>query len=157
MKAKLEIVPRPTDMGRNAPGEVQAALRRERYMGALESELGIDPAARRVRLPRPAGSINWGTVVSTFGMALIAFATIFAFLLWREGRLPRLWPESPPEWIPKPPSTDWILSGKAPASKVAVPREAITPADEPAPDVSVTVLPRAGEPVDQSEEADDAG
>jgi hypothetical protein len=161
VKAKLEIVPRPTDTGRNAPGEVQAALRRDRYKGELESELGIDRAAQRRTARRPSRSIDWGTVTATFILALVTFTIVFAALLWRDGRLPRLWPEATVEWRPQAPNTDWMLSGERTgpfkaASKSGTAAKVIVPTDDPAPDISVTVLPR-GPGTPPADESDDSG
>ena len=135
MKAKLEIVPRPEEHVRHHAGAVNAALRRDRYKGELESDLGLVPSSRPVR-QRASSTVDWGTVTVTFVLALVTFAAVFTFLLWRDGRLPRLWPASHFKWEPKPPSKEWIQSGKHIQA-----REAAGQRGEPEPDISVTILP----------------
>jgi hypothetical protein len=114
MRAKLEIVPRP-DVGRVDAGGVQAELRRERYQESLASDLGVAPVGRRVR-PAPApSSISSGTVVLALIAAFITFVLILGTMMWREGSLPRLWPERGFEFAPKGPTTHWIAGGKGEA------------------------------------------
>lgn len=159
MKPKFEIVPRPAETVDTAPGDRSAKAQRDRYRGALESELGMAPRARRERLPRVRSAIDFGTIVSTFFLALVAFATIFAAILWRDGRLPRLWPEQKVERKSAAPKTDWILSGeKTPVQKAkstVVPAPA-RPQEEPAPDVSVTDLSKPASPPAEDEPTEDA-
>jgi len=159
VKPKFEIVPRPAETVQAAPGDANATAQRDRYRGALETELGIAPTGRRERLPRVRSSIDFGTIVSTFFLALVAFATIFAAMLWREGRLPRLWPEQKIEWKPLAPKTDWMLSGdKKPAktTETSPTVTAVRPQEEPAPDVSVTDLSKPAPAHEEDDPTDDA-
>jgi hypothetical protein len=111
MRAKLEIVPRP-DLGRVDAGGVQAELRRERYQESLASELGVAPIGRRERAVRPSSSISSGTVVLALIAAFITFVLVLGIMMWREGSLPRLWPERGFDFAPKGPTTEWIAGGK---------------------------------------------
>jgi hypothetical protein len=112
MAAKFEIVPRP-DVGRIDAGEVSASMRRERYKESLASELGIDESQKRVRPSRPPSSISGGTIIMAFVAALITFVLILGIMMWREGSLPRLWPERGFNFAPKGPTTEWIAGGKS--------------------------------------------
>jgi hypothetical protein len=114
MRAKLEIVPRP-DTGRVDAGGVQAELRRERYQESLASDLGVAPVGRRVRLAPAPSSISSGTVVLALIAAFITFALVLGIMMWREGSLPRLWPQRGFDFAPKGPTTEWIAGGKGEA------------------------------------------
>jgi hypothetical protein len=114
MRAKLEIVPRP-DVGRVDAGGVQAELRRERYQESLASDLGVAPVGRRERTAPPPSSISSGTVVLALIAAVITFVLVLGIMMWREGSLPRLWPERGFDFAPKGPTTDWVAGGKGEA------------------------------------------
>lgn len=80
-------------------------------------------------------------------------------MLWRDGRLPRLWPERPIEWKPVAPKTDWILNGAKKPAKKAEALAAAMPAlqqEEPAPDVSVTDLSQPVPPPADNDPPEDA-
>jgi hypothetical protein len=109
MRAKVQIVPRPEDGSRNAPGEVQATLRRDRYKESLASDLGV---AAPVRVRRPQSSIDSGTVTLAVGAAIITFLLVVLLMMWRDGNLPRLWPERGFDFAPKGPTTEWMSGGE---------------------------------------------
>jgi hypothetical protein len=109
MRAKVQIVPRPEDGSRNAPGEVQASLRRDRYKDSLASDLGV---AAPVRIRRPQSSIDRGTVTLAIGAAIITFLLVVLLMMWRDGNLPRLWPERGFDFAPKGPTTEWMSGGE---------------------------------------------
>lgn len=109
MRAKVQIVPRPDDGSRNAPGEVQASLRRERYKDSLASDLGV---ATPVRVRRPPASIDGGTITLAIMAAVITFLLVVLLMMWRDGNLPRLWPERGFDFAPKGPTTEWMSGGE---------------------------------------------
>jgi hypothetical protein len=109
MRAKVQIVPRPEDGSRNAPGEVQASLRRDRYKESLASDLGV---AAPVRVRRPQSSIDSGTITLAVIAAIITFLLVVLLMMWRDGNLPRLWPERGFDFAPKGPTTEWMQGGE---------------------------------------------
>jgi hypothetical protein len=118
MRAKLEIVPRP-DVGRVDAGGVQAELRRERYQESLASDLGVAPVGRRERPAPPQSSISSGTMVLALIAAFVTFALVLGIMMWRDGSLPRLWPERGFDFAPKGPTTEWIAGGRGEAVAVS--------------------------------------
>lgn len=111
MPQKIPLVPRPDDVGRNAPGAIQASLRRERYKDSLTSDLGM-ASETRVRVRRPPTSIDKGAVILAIMAALITFALIILLLMWRDGSLPRLWPDRGFKFAPRGPTAEWMSGGE---------------------------------------------
>jgi hypothetical protein len=124
MRAKVQIVPRPDDGGRNAPGAVQASLRRDRYKDSLASDLGV---AAPLRVRRPQSAIDSGTVTLAVGAAIITFLLVVVLLMWRDGNLPRLWPERGFDFAPKGPTDAWMSGGERKLVIIA-PKEKTAPA-----------------------------
>lgn len=144
MKAKFQIVPRPDETSHAAPGDAHAASQRERYRDELERELGIAPTGRRGRMVRSQSAIDWGTVTSTFILALLGCAAVFAAMLWRDGRLPRLWPDGSIVGKAETVKRDRTFRERVVIAKPAAvpPEPAAIPQEDPAPDISVTDLSR---------------
>ncbi len=110
------IVPRPTEGGRRATGDIPDALRGVLHHEALARDLGIDPKAGHKPPPAPRSAIGAGTLIGILFLTFLMFATILTVLLWRDGRLSALFPAEPKP-VAHGPKTDWMLSGHAPRTE----------------------------------------
>lgn len=132
MRAKFEIVPRPDDVGRTDAGELQASLRRDRYKDSLTSDLGLTPAST-VRVRRRQTSIDGGAIALAVVAGIITFLLVVLLLLWRDGSLPRLWPDRGFDFAPKGPTTAWMSGGER-QTVVSKPKPKTAGAPTTAPD-----------------------